>query len=227
MPFSKPIDTARHAAIHTRDGLRNAYLLSRGCLIPFLRPFWMSEEVSAGLKWPLRSLSVNEIYAQDLEHLFMKATGQDGVAVATSSGRTALRVALRALSQDRPDRNEVVIPSYSCLALLDSVVECGLVPVFADIGHDLNVSEETVAPHIGEKTLAVVVVHLGGKFAKGVNEISDKAEKSGCVVIEDVCQALGGRNGAQHWGSTAPMAIYSFGLGKNLMATAGGMLVAR
>ena len=204
-----------------------AYLGARGRLIPFLRPYWTSEEIEAGWQWCGVDLTSNLDEVEALEAHFLDTMRQDGVAVATSSGRTALHLALRALRQERADRNQVIVPTYSCRALLDPIVQCDLTPVFADIGDDLNLTEASVVPHLCAKTLAVVVEHLGGKYTTEVEAIRDRAQQSGAVVIEDLCQALGGRYENGHWGSTAPMAIYSFGLGKNLMATGGGMLVAR
>jgi len=206
--------------------LRGTYLLPHGHLIPFLEPYWKEKEIETGLNW----MSGNEPKQLDqkwIEARFLDATRQHGIAVATSSGRTALSLALCALKRMRPDRNEVIIPSYSCLALLDAVVYSGLSPVYADVGYDLNVTEQTVSPLLTKKTLAVVIVHLGGEYANDTKVIRRKAEQYGAVAIEDLCQALGGKEKEKHWEAEAPMAIYSFGLGKNLMATAGGMLVAR
>jgi len=207
--------------------LRRAHLLPRGHLIPFLQPYWKYEEIQAGMQWSGADHTHGKSETDDLETHFLDGFGLNGVAVATSSGRTALELALRALREDKIKRNQVVVPAYSCRGLLDPIIQCDLVPVFADIGEDLNLTAATVAPHLCSKTLAVVVVHLGGKYAREVDAVSRVAHQNGAVVIEDLCQALGGRCENQPWGAKAPMAIYSFGLGKNLTATAGGMLVAR
>ncbi len=203
-------------------------LLSRGRLIRFLEPYWKSEEIRIGSEWLSGEHGGNGGFEVDeFETSFLGMTGLDGLPVATSSGRTALSLALRALKHEKPNRNQVVIPSYSCQGLLDPIIENGLTPIYADVGHDLNLTEATVVPHLSAKTLALVVVHLGGKYATEIQAITHRSEQNGTVVIEDLCQALGGRTETRHWGASAPMAIYSFGLGKNLMATAGGMLIAR
>jgi len=206
--------------------LRGTYLLPHGHVIPFLEPYWKEKEIETGLNW-VSDNKPKQLDQKSIEARFLDATRQHGIAVATSSGRTALSLALRALKGMRPDRNEVIIPSYSCLALLDAVLYSGLSPIYADVGYDLNLTEPTVSPLLTKKTLAVVVVHLGGNYVNDTEVIRQKAEQNGAVAIEDLCQALGGKEGERHWESEAPMAIYSFGLGKNLMATAGGMLVAR
>jgi dTDP-4-amino-4,6-dideoxygalactose transaminase len=164
---------------------------------------------------------------EEIEQRFLELLGGEGIAVATSSGRTALQLALRALRLENAERDEVIIPSYSCRGLLDPILACDLKPVFTDIGESLNMTAACLAPKLGPRTLAVVVAHLGGSYASDLPAIDHMTQACGAVLIEDACQALGGRTGDSYWGATSPMAIYSFGLGKNVMATAGGMLVSR
>lgn len=201
---------------------------SRGRLIPFLKPYWKTEEIEVGRAWLAGGQPANGIQSvEDFENEFQNHTGLRGLAVATSSGRTAMFLALKALKFENPHRDQVIIPSYSCGGLLTPIVENGLAPVFADIGHDLNLTQSTVAPHLSKKTLALVLVHLGGKYASEIEVITTEAEQAGAIVIEDLCHGLGGRFGDTPWGSASSMAFFSFGLGKNLTATAGGVLIAR
>jgi dTDP-4-amino-4,6-dideoxygalactose transaminase len=206
---------------------RRAHLLARGRLITFLRPYWFTEEIEAGLGWAGGDPAQDRADVAATEAEFLHALGLPGLAVATSSGRTALLVGLRALRRGRPGRTEVVLPSYACKGLIEPVLDAGLIPMFADVGNDLNVSLATVAPLLGPRTLAAVVVHLGGKRSEDTAALVELTARHGGVAIEDVCQGLGGRTAGASWGAIAPMAIYSFALGKNLMATAGGVLVAR
>ncbi len=224
----------RRVARRLRDELirgarlpRQASLLARGRLIPFLRPYWFTEEIEEGRRWTGSDPARDRADAEAMEAAFLETLGLPGLAVATSSGRTALRLAFRVLRRVRPDRDQVVIPSYCCKGLIEPILEAGLTPVFADIGPDLNVNLATVAPHLGRRTLAVVVVHLGGKRAGDTVELVELTARHGAVAVEDVCQALGGRTAEAAWGAVAPLAIFSFALGKNLMATAGGVLLSR
>lgn len=197
------------------------YLRSRGRLMPFLRPAWGAEELAVARAEP------GPEEGSALEAEFADRVGGDGAVIATSSGRTALTLALRALRAGHPGRSEVVIPSYACLALLDAVLAAGLEPVYCDVGPDLVASLASVQPALSSRTLALVIVHLGGQRVPDTEALSTAAREVGAVPIEDLCQALGGRIGDRVWGWQASMAFYSFGLGKNLMATAGGVLVAR
>ncbi len=211
----------------SRKGGERLRLLAKGRIVPFQRPYWKREEFRAGRE---RRFFDSKFAASEVERLerdFLKMMGADGFATATSSGRTALELALRALKAERTGRDEVMISTYSCLGVLEPVLRCALKPVFADIGEDLNLSAETAAPLLNERTLAVVAAHLGGKRAEDFEALVESARAAGAVVVEDVCQALGGRSKSGYWGAGASMAIFSFGLGKNLTATAGGMLAAR
>ena len=200
-------------------------LLLRHRMIPFLHPYWDGDELMLGRASTHRQ---SDPEAQTrLERAFLQLLGVDGIAAATSSGRTALELALRSLRAARPTRAEVLLPSYSCRGLLDPIVQTGLRPRFVDIGADLNLNADTLGPHLNEQTLAVLVVHLGGKYAEDLPTVLRMARDVGAVVIEDVCQACGGNTAGRAWGSEAPMSIFSFGLGKNITATAGGMLVAQ
>ncbi len=221
---SLPRRVARRLRDELRRGARvprEAYHLARGHRLPFLKPYWFAEELAAG------AAHHDDAATERVGRVLLDAASLQGVAVATSSGRTAMRVALRALMRSRPERDEVVIPTYACRGLLDPVLECGLTPVFTDVGDDLNMTAETVAPAVSARTLAVVIVHLGGQRVRDADEIARRAQALGAVPIEDLCQAYGGGVEATAWGAATPLAFYSFGLGKNLMATAGGLLVAR
>jgi dTDP-4-amino-4,6-dideoxygalactose transaminase len=190
--------------------------------IAFVEPYWGPEEIEERLRE-----DGSEGDAREVASTFLSRLQHEGLTVATSSGRTALSVALRSLRQARPDRDHVILPTYSCRGVLDPIIQCGLRPVLVDTGADLNLEASSVTPHMSDRTLAVVVVHLGGAYAVEVDAIAEAAGRRGVAIIEDLCQALGGHDAEGYWGTDAPMAIYSFGLGKNITATAGGMLVAR
>ena len=191
--------------------------------VPFFIPYWKKEELAT-----VQAESGKDSDAVErLECEFPQAMQREGTAIAVGSGRTALLLALRVLKQQLPDRNEVVIPSYTCRGVLEPIIRCGLTPVFADIGEDLNITFSRVSPLVNEKTLAVIVVHTGGKYVADASRLTKLAQQYGAAVIDDFCQAPGIHQQTGGTGSVSPIAIFSFGLGKCLTATAGGMLLAR
>jgi dTDP-4-amino-4,6-dideoxygalactose transaminase len=107
------------------------------------------------------------------------------------------------------------------------VIEAGLRPVFADVGSDLNLSAESVKEAVSERTLAVILAHLGGRRALDADRIRDLTRNAGAWLIDDQCQSLGGARDGRQWGLDSDFSVFSFGPGKTLTATAGGLLVAR
>ena len=93
------------------------------------------------------------------EQAFAAAHGA-AYGVAVSSGTAALEIILRYL--DVSD-GEVVVPTNTFAATAFAVMRAGSQPVFADIdATTFAVNAATVAPLLGPRTKAVVLVHVGG-----------------------------------------------------------------
>ena len=100
-------------------------------------------------------------------------------AVATTNGFSAIHLTLIALKVKEND--EVIIPSYTCPALLNPVLLLKAKPVFADIAEgSFNISYQTIKDKITTKTKAIIVPHTFG-FPADVREI----ESLGIPVVED------------------------------------------
>ena len=124
-------------------------------------------------------------------------------AVAVASGTEALRLVLRVLDVGPGD--EVVVPAMTAVPTAAAVCATGAAPVFADVDRDsATLDLDQVAAAAGERTRAVVPVHLYGRPAA----IPDL----GIPVLEDAAQAHGALDPSA--GSAA--AAYSFYPTKNL-----------
>ena len=85
-------------------------------------------------------------------------------AVGVASGTDALLLGLRACGI-RPG-DEVIVPTFTFVATAGAVSALGARPVFADIEPEtLNLSAQSVAARITNRTRAIVVVHFGGLAA--------------------------------------------------------------
>ncbi|MCK4858339.1 MAG: DegT/DnrJ/EryC1/StrS aminotransferase family protein, partial [candidate division Zixibacteria bacterium] len=98
--------------------------------VPFCRPYLdktEKEQLNAVLDsgWLIQGARVSR-----LEELVAKYVGSS-FAVATSSGSTALYLALLACGVSAGD--EVIVPSLTWVATAAAVVQCGATPVFCDI----------------------------------------------------------------------------------------------
>ena len=206
---------ARQVAGITRSVARENRLLLTG-RIPFMRPHWDAVEDAAANP----TNGGGDAHAQ-LDAAFRSAghVSADSHVVLTSSGRTALGLALSILAADNPTRRRVLLPSYSCRGLFDPIVRLGLVPEFVEVDGDLLPDESDTIARMGPDALAYLAVHLCG--CRMETAVIDEAAKAhGVAIIEDCCHYLDASAT-----SDADFQIFSFGIGKPIMATAGGALV--
>lgn len=142
-------------------------------------------------------------------------------AVATTSGTTALHVAL--LAHGIGPGDEVITSSFSFIASANCVIYVGATPVFADIEPAyFTLDPEDVARKITPRTKAIIPVHLFGQPCN-MDALTELAREHNLVIIEDACQAHGARWNGQMVGSFGT-ACYSFYPTKNMMSGEGGMI---
>ena len=143
-------------------------------------------------------------------------------AVATANGTLALELALRAFEIGPGD--EVVIPARSFIATASCVVAVGATPVIADIDPESsNLTAETVAAVLTERTKAVIAVHLGG-WPVEMNPLMALAAERGFRVIEDCAQAHGAAYRGRPVGSLGDAGCFSFCQDKIIASGEGGLL---
>lgn len=142
-------------------------------------------------------------------------------AVATSSGTTALEMALSALGVGPGD--QVVVPTLTFVATANAVRSRGAVPIFADVDAEtLNLSAETLTPHVNERTVGAIPVHFAGNPADvpGLREVLGSER----FVLEDAAHALGARLGDCPVGSLGDAACFSFHPAKLVTTAEGGAM---
>jgi dTDP-4-amino-4,6-dideoxygalactose transaminase len=137
-------------------------------------------------------------------------------AAGTSSGTSALELALRALGLEKED--EVILPTNTFFATAAAVVRCGATPVFCDIEpNSLLLSLEDAARRITGKTRALIAVHLFGRVCN-MDEVVGFCNNYGLRMIEDASQAHGAKWAGRSVGSFGDAGCFSFYPGKNLGA---------
>lgn len=143
--------------------------------------------------------------------------------LATSSGTTALEIALRAAGVG--DGDEVACSSYDWGAAAGCVLRLGAIPVTVDIEPETYTMDPgDLERHLSPRTRAVVVTHLFGQPAD-MPRIIAVARRRRCAVIEDACQALGAGLRSRRAGALGDLAAFSFGWGKLAGAGEGGAVV--
>ena len=139
--------------------------------------------------------------------------------VATSSGTGSLMCCLAALGIGAGD--EVIVPGYTFIASISSIVLCNAVPVLAEIDESLTMDPTRIEELITPQTKAIMPVHMLGNPCD-MDSIMAIAKKHKLYVIEDCCQAVGASYKGKRVGSYGDMAAYSLNVFKTITAGDGG-----
>jgi len=145
-------------------------------------------------------------------------------AVAVNSGTTALLVALSGLGVGPGD--EVIVPGYTFIASMSSIIYARAIPVLAEVDRTLNLDPADVRRKITSRTKAIMVVHMLGNPAR-LDELKAIADEHRLLLIEDCAQAFGAHYKGRVVGSIGDAGTYSFNIFKTITAGDGGMVVTR
>jgi perosamine synthetase len=123
--------------------------------------------------------------------------------------------------------DEVLLSTYTCLAVPTAVVAIGAKPIYCEIDpFTLNVTTKLIEKAITDSTRAIVIQHTLGSFAP-VNEILKIAKSKGILVIEDCALSVGTKMDGHLTGSIADAAIFSMELSKTISVGWGGLLIVK
>lgn len=190
-------------------------------------PFYDEDEIEASTR-VLRSGKVNQWTGPDVA-AFEQACGArfgGGRPIALANGSVALELALRAFGIGPGD--EVIVTPRSFVASASCVRLCGATPVFADVDRDSgNITPESVAQVLSDRTRAIIPVHLAG-WPADIPGMMDLVRGRNIKVIEDCAQAHGAEIDGESVGSFGDAAAFSFCQDK-IISTAGegGLLTIR
>ena len=143
-------------------------------------------------------------------------------AIVCSNGTTALYLALYALDIKKTD--EVILPTYTCTAVLNAVKQIGAKAILVDIDErDLNLSFDMVKAKITKKIKAIIVIHTYGIACE-----IEKFQEFNIPIIEDCSQSLGSKfeDGTQA-GSKGDISIFSFYATKMATGGYGGAVLSK
>ncbi len=159
-------------------------------------------------------------FVEKFEKLFAKKQ-KSKFALATTSCTTALHLIL--LSLDIKKGDEVIVPSFTWVSTVNSILYCGAKPIFVDISlGNFNASEEEILKKINKKTRAILIVNLFG-YLFDVKKIKKKIQNK-IKIIEDSACATGASINKSFSGQFSEAAAYSFHPRKIITTGEGGMV---
>ncbi|MYM82960.1 aminotransferase class I/II-fold pyridoxal phosphate-dependent enzyme [Duganella sp. FT50W] len=189
--------------------------------VPFSRPSIEDDDIRA-VEEVLRSGWI--AYGPHVERLEQALASYVGVPYGVTLN--SCTSALEAVLQVSGIRGEVVVPSFTWVAVANAVVNAGAVPVFADIDEaTFNLTADSLRTLIGPGTEAVIVPHYGGQPADiaGIKQLCDQ---HGLLLIEDCAETLGGTRDGIVAGSSG-IGCFSFYPTKAITTAMGGAVLSR
>jgi len=136
------------------------------------------------------------------------------------SGRSALYAILKSLPQDK--RKEILVQSYTCVVVINSIRKAGFVPIYVDsLANTFQLDPEDLASKITPNTRAVLVQHTFGN-PDHLEEIQKLSQKNDLFLIEDLAHSFTATYQSKQIGTFGHAAFLSFGTGKIISASRGG-----
>lgn len=145
-------------------------------------------------------------------------------ALGMANCTTALHMGLLLLGIGEGD--EVITPSLTFVATVNSIRYVGATPVFCDIKgmDDLTIDPVILETLITSKTRAIIVMHYGG-FPCNMDRITAIAKQYNLKVLEDACHGPLSEYHGHKLGTIGDVGCFSFFSNKNISTGEGGMLV--
>lgn len=191
--------------------------------IPIAKPLISDEDKRAVMEVLDSGMLVAGRQVADFEQAFARYLGARE-AVATSSGTSALQVALEAAGIGRGDA--VVTTPFTFVATGNAILYVGARPVFVDVDpRSYNINPQAVADAVErEHARAILCVHLYG-LACDMAALGEIAHRTGALLIEDCAQAHGAQYAGKKVGTFGQAGVFSFYPSKNMTTGEGGMIV--
>jgi len=191
-------------------------------MIPIAQPLMGEEEKEAVIAVLESGMLAQGPKVEEFEKAFAAMCGVRH-AIATSSGTTALHLAL--LAHGIGPGDEVITSPFTFISSANSILFVGAKPVFVDIDESsFNMDPSLIEARITPRTKALVPVHLFGNPCD-MEAIMAIAARHGLMVIEDAAQAHGASINGKKVGSFGT-GCFSFYPTKNMTTAEGGMVTS-
>jgi len=192
-------------------------------MIPVCKPWFPGREK----EYVNEALDTNWVsssgkYIEKFEEGFSKFCGvKHGISCSSCFG--ALHLACVSLGLKKGD--EVIVPTFTMIASLNSIILTGAKPVLIDSDKEtFCIDVKKIEEKITDKTKAIMVVHIYGHMCD-MDPVLELAKKYNLYVIEDAAEAHGAEYKGKKAGSIGDIGCFSFYANKILTTGEGGMCV--
>jgi perosamine synthetase len=161
--------------------------------------------------------------------------------VATNSGTSALHLLLHYYKISKDD--EVLVPSFTFVATVNSILYCGATPNFVDIetknlgvcpvkleNYLIQISKKKKNKTYNKKSKkqikALIAVHVHG-FPCEIEKLRTICKKFNLILIEDGAEALGSFYKDKHLGTFGDAGVLSFNGNKIITTGSGGAILVK
>ncbi len=143
--------------------------------------------------------------------------------VVVNNGTSALLAAL--LAQGISKEDEVIVPSFTFIASVNSILAIGAKPVLVDCDLEtFNITLEKIREKLTEKTRAIMFVDVSG-MPNDIDGFRQLAREHNLFLIEDAAQAMGGEYKGRKIGGFGHTTIFSFHMAKLITTVEGGCVL--
>ena len=159
---------------------------------------------------------------EELENAIKNYVGTD-YCITLNSGTSALHASYLAHGIGKDD--EIIVPSFSFISTVNSILFVSAIPKFVDIEEETNgLDPKLILQKITNNSKAIVPVDYSGMSCK-IFEIQEIAKEKNLILIEDAAEALGATVNGKKVGSVSDTTIFSFCGNKVLTTGEGGAVV--
>ena len=180
-------------------------------------------------------------YVKLLEERFAEYCGTK-YAIATSSGASALEVAIRAVILDEnylilqsnilrslgpPSDNYIIVQSNTFPASVNSIIRAGCRPLISDIDpHTLSISYKIFLDIVkaNSRIGAIMLVHMAGLINPDYDKIKNYCDEHGIMIIEDASHAVGSKIHNISTGNLGDVGCFSLFATKIITSGEGGII---
>ena len=145
---------------------------------------------------------------------------------AVSSGKAALALILQALKELSPEKDEVLIPAYTCYSVPSAIVKAGLKVRLCDLAPGtLDFDFELIGAQLtNPRLLCIIPTHLFGLPAN-MERLKKLVKQRDIFIVEDAAQAMCSDVKLEKTGTSGDVGLFSLGRGKAFSTVEGGIIL--